>query len=181
VLVVEPACQTVQLLEPSSTPYFPAEQKRQALIAVVEYFPALQVVHVVAPVPSRALVIQPAPHSVQLLSKAEPVASAYLPAAQRMHDVASVEAVEYCPAAQAVQVVAPVSLPLSVIEPAAQAQAVHSSKFDAVEYSPATHAMHELAAAAAPLSVREPAKHTSQYDCAPLAWKLPAWHSVHLV
>ena len=123
--------------------------------------------------------IEPASHSEQLLANAEPGVSTYVPATQPMHDAARCDAVEYCPTAQAVQVVAPSFMPLSVTEPAAQT--VHDGTIDAFEYSPATHAMHELAPAAVPVSVREPAKHTLQYDCAPSSWKLPAWHSTHLV
>jgi hypothetical protein len=77
-----------------------------------------------------------------------------------MHDVARFDAIEYCPTAQAVQVVAPVLLPLSVIEPAAQA--VQDGTYDTVEYLPAAHSSHELAPAAVPLSVREPAKQALQ-------------------
>ena len=66
--------------------------------------------------------------------------------------------------------VAPAPLPVSVIEPALQAE--QASTADAVEYSPATQAMHALAPAALPLSVREPAKQLSQYDEATKAWYL---------
>jgi hypothetical protein len=125
------------------------------------------------------LVIEPASHSEQLLANAEPVVSTYVPTIQPMQDVARFDAVEYCPTAQAVQVVAPSLLPLSVIEPAGQT--VHDGTIDASEYSPAAHAMHELAPAAVPVSVREPAKQTLQYDCAPSSWKLPASHSMHLI
>ena len=116
--------------------------------------------HVVAPVPSRVLVVEPAAHALQLLANAEPGVSTYVPAPQPMHDAARFDAVEYCPTAQAVQVVAPVLLPLLVTEPAAQA--VQDGTADAVEYSPAGHSSHELAPAAVPLSVREPATQTLQ-------------------
>ena len=131
-----------------------------------------------APTREPVFVIAPAAHSEQLLANAEPGASTYVPAIQPMQDVARFDAVEYCPTAQAVQVVAPSLLPLSVIEPAGQT--VHDGT-SVVEYLPAAHAMHELAPAAAPVSVREPAKHGLQYDCAPSAWKLPTWHSTHLI
>ena len=65
--------------------------------------------------------IEPASHSEQLLANAEPVVSTYVPAKQPMHDVDRFGAVEYCPTAHNVHVVAPSSTPLSVIEPAAQA------------------------------------------------------------
>ena len=67
----------------------------------------------------------------------------------------------YLPATHAVHVEAPSFAPVSVIEPAPQAE--HASTADAVEYSPAAHAVHELAPAALPLSVREPARHCRQY------------------
>ena len=70
------------------------------------------------------------------------------------------DAVEYLPATQAAHVVAPVLLPLSVIEPAAHL--MHEATSDATEYSPASHAMHEMAPGLAPVSVIEPAKHTKQ-------------------
>ena len=113
-----------------------------------------------APSLAPVFVIDPAAHSAQSLAEAEPVVSTYLPATQPMHDVARCDAVEYCPTAQAVQVVAPSFMPLSVTEPAAQT--VHDGTIDAFEYSPATHAMHELAPAFVPVSVRDPAKQTGQ-------------------
>jgi hypothetical protein len=113
-----------------------------------------------APSLAPVFVIDPAAHAAQSLAKAEPVVLLYLPATHPMHDVARFDAVEYCPMAQAVQVVAPVPTPLSVIEPAAQA--VQDGTSDTVEYSPAAHAVHELEPAAVPLSVIEPAMHTVQ-------------------
>ena len=80
-------------------------------------------------------VIEPASHSEQLLANAEPGVSTYVPATQPMHDVARFDAVENCPTAQAVQVVAPVLLPVLVTEPAAQA--VQDGTAETVEYSPA--------------------------------------------
>jgi hypothetical protein len=132
-----------------------------------------------APIREPVFVVEPATHSEQLLANAEPGVSTYVPATQPMHDVARCDAVEYCPTAQAVQVVAPSFMPLSVTEPAAQT--VHDGTIDAFEYSPATHAMHELAPAAVPVSVREPAKQPSQYDAAIEAWYLPNWQSTQLV
>ena len=122
--------------------------------------PTVQAVQMLAPTREPVFVIAPAAHSEQLLANAEPGASTYVPAPQPMHDVARFDAVEYCPTAQAVQVVAPVLLPLLVTEPAAQA--VQDGTADAVEYSPAGHSSHELAPAAVPLSVREPATQTLQ-------------------
>ena len=79
---------------------------------------------------------------MQSKASSEPVTSMYLPAAHALH------------------IVAPVLLPVFVIEPAAHV--VHVATFDAVEYSPAAHAVHELAPAAVPVSVIEPARHTLQ-------------------
>jgi hypothetical protein len=124
-------------------------------------------VQMLAPTSDPVFVIEPAAHSEQLLANAEPGVSTYVPATQPRQNVAKFDAVEYCPTAQAVQVVAPSLMPLSVIEPAGQT--VHDGTSDAFEYSPAAHAMHELAPAVVPVSVREPAKHCSQYDCAPSA------------
>ena len=131
-----------------------------ATLDAVEYLPTAHGVQMLAPTLVPEFVIEPAAHAAQSLAKAEPVVSTYLPAVQPMHDVARLDAVEYCPTAQAVHVVAPVLLPLSVIEPAAQA--VQDGTSDAVEYSPAAHSSHELAPAAVPLSVREPAKQALQ-------------------
>jgi hypothetical protein len=164
---------------PARSPNFPLGQLIQAPIDKVEYVPTVHAVQMLAPTREPVFVIEPAAHSEQLLANAEPGVSTYVPATQPMQDVAKFDAVEYCPTAQAVQVVAPSLLPLSVIEPAGQT--VHDGTFDAFEYSPAAHSSHELAPVAVPVSVREPAKQTSQYDCAPSAWKLPTWHSIHLV
>ena len=76
-----------------------------------------------------------------------------------MHAAMS-DVVEYLPTLHAVHVVAPLLLPVSVIDPAPHV--MHASTFEAVEYSPAAHAMHERAPAAVPVSVIEPATHTLQ-------------------
>ena len=146
--------------EPSFAAYWPAKQSVQAEVDTAECFPTAHAVQMLAPSLAPVFVIDPAAHSAQSLAKAEPVVSTYVPATQPMHDVARSDVVEYCPTAQAVQVVAPVLLPLSVIEPAAQA--VQDGTSDTVEYSPAAHAVHELEPAAVPLSVIEPAMHTVQ-------------------
>ena len=70
------------------------------------------------------------------------------------------DAVEYLPTAHAVQVVAPVPVPVFVIEPAAQSE--HDATFDAIEYLPAAHAVHAVAPADEFVSVIEPATHTLQ-------------------
>jgi hypothetical protein len=131
-----------------------------ATLDAVEYLPTAHTVQMLAPMLMPVFVIEPAAHVAQSLANAAPIVSTYVPAAQPMQDVARFDAVEYCPMAQAVQVVAPVPAPLSVIEP--DTQAVHSSTSDAVEYLPAAHAVHVLEPAAVPLSVIEPATHAVQ-------------------
>jgi hypothetical protein len=121
----------------------------------VEYLPAVHAVQMLAPTREPVFVVEPGSHALQLLANAEPGVPTYVPAPQPMHDAARFDAVEYCPTAQAVQVVAPVLLPLLVTEPAAQA--VQDGTADAVEYSPAGHSSHELAPAAEPVSVIQPA------------------------
>ena len=79
-----------------------------------------------------------------------------MPATQSVHADA-VDTVEYLPTAHAVQVLAPVLVPVFVIEPAAQL--MHAESVDAVEYVPASHAVQELAPAE-PVSVIDPARHT---------------------
>ena len=112
-----------------------------------------------APASEPVFVIDPAAHSAQSLASSEPSDSTYRPAAQSIH-AATLDAVEYLPAPHAVHVVAPLLLPVFVIDPASHA--VHASTFDAVEYSPAAHATHTLAPAAVPVLVIEPATHTLQ-------------------
>ena len=70
------------------------------------------------------------------------------------------DAVEYLPTAHAVHVVAPVLVPASVIEPAAQS--VHVESVDFVEYLPASHLAHLIAPALVPVLVIEPDTHTLQ-------------------
>ena len=76
-----------------------------------------------------------------------------------MHDGAA-EVVEYLPAAHSVHVVAPVAVPVFVIEPAAQS--VHEATFELVEYLPATHGVQVFAPALVPVSAMEPAAHSEQ-------------------
>ena len=76
-----------------------------------------------------------------------------------MHDAAA-EVVEYLPAAHSVHVEAPVSVPVFVIEPAAQS--VHDATFELVEYLPALHGVHAFAPVLVPVSVTDPAAHSEQ-------------------
>ena len=76
-----------------------------------------------------------------------------------MH-AATFDAVEYLPTAHTVHVVAPVLVPVFVIEPASQSE--HDGTFEAFEYLPASHAVQFVAPALVPVSVFEPATHTLQ-------------------
>ena len=93
------------------------------------------------------------------------------------------DAVEYLPSAHAVHVVAPVPMPVSVMDPAAQVwqaeaevwfvklwyvpalQSVQDATSDAVEYLPPVHAVHVVAPVFVPLSVMDPAAQVEQSDC----------------
>ena len=74
--------------------------------------------------------IEPASHAAQSLAAAEPVVPTYLPAVQSVH-AATLDAIEYFPTAHAVHTVAPLLVPLSVIEPALHG--VHDAMADSVE------------------------------------------------
>ena len=145
---------TLHTISPARSPNLPLGQLIHAPIDEVEYVPTVQAVQMLAPTREPVFVIAPAAHSEQLLANAEPGVSTYVPAAQPMQDVARFDAVEYCPTAQAVQVVAPSLLPLSVIEPAGQT--VHDGTIDASEYLPAAHVVHVVAPIAEPVLVIEP-------------------------
>ena len=80
---------------------------------------------------------------------------------QSVHDV-TFDVVEYVPTAHAVHALAPVMVPVFVMDPAPQS--VHDATFDAVEYLPAAHALHVVAPAAVPVLVIEPATHSEQND-----------------
>jgi hypothetical protein len=144
-------------------PYLPGEQslhESTSLLAV--HLPPAHAVQVVAPVEVPVSVIEPAAHAAQSVSALEPDAVTNVAAGQSVH-AATFEAVEYLPPAHAVQVVAPVEVPVSVIEPAAHAaqsvsalepdaatnvaagQSVHAATFEAVEYLPPAHIVHESA------------------------------------
>ena len=127
-------------------PYTPPGQKvHDTTLLAVEYLPAAQAVQVDAPVVLAEPVYEPALHAphvypgqaVHPVLVAPPVEYVltgqgpehedvddppvpYTPPGQSVHD-ATLLAVEYLPAAQAVHVVAPVAVPVSVMEPAAHA------------------------------------------------------------
>ena len=79
----------------------------------VENLPALHSPHELAPCSMPVFVIEPASHSSHDVL---PALREYLPARQSLH--ASTADAEYWPAAHAVHVVAPVVLPVFVIQPA---------------------------------------------------------------
>ena len=113
-----------------------------------------------------------------------------------MHD-ATAEWFEYLPTAHAMHFVAPVSMPVSVIEPAVHStqsadfsdplfatyfpasQLVHDELIDAVEYLPAAHSVHIVAPAADPLSVIDPAAHVMHDATIELVEYIPAAQAVH--
>jgi hypothetical protein len=70
------------------------------------------------------------------------------------------EAFENVPAAHSVQALAPGSLPVLVIEPAAHT--MHAAIFEPAEYPPAAHAVQVVAPTAEPVSVIEPAWQSAQ-------------------
>ena len=131
----------------------------------VEYLPAAQWAHELAPAVDPVFVIEPAAHLLQSAALLEPVVPMYVPASQSVQ-AATFDAVEYLPTAHSVHVVAPVPVPVLVIEPAAQS--VHDvAMFELIEYLPAMHAVHVFAPALVPLSVIDPAAHSEQYDLPP--------------
>jgi hypothetical protein len=99
------------------------------------------------------------------------------PGAQFEHDDTA-DAIEYFPAAHSVHELAPLPLPVFVIEPVSQV--VHgASELGSAEYMPAAHATHEIAPVADPVSVMDPAKHGRQYELSPLDWYFAASHAMH--
>ena len=96
----------------------------------MEYLPTAHAVQMLAPALLPAFVIEPASHAAQSLAAAEPVVPTYLPAVQSVH-AATLDAAEYLPTAHAVHTVAPLLVPLSVIEPAPHG--VHDPMADSVE------------------------------------------------
>ena len=102
------------------------------------------------------------------------------------------------PAAHAVHVVAPVAVPVFVIEPAAQsmqsdasfepvaptylpaAHAMHEATSEPVEYFPASHAVHVVAPADAPVLVIEPAAHAMHAASPVVTVYWPATQSMQL-
>ena len=98
--------------------YRPASQSAQATVALDEACPAVQAVHFVAPGAASASVIEPSPHSPQLVA----CVPEYNPATQLAQAV--LDSAEAWPAAHAVHLVPPVDPSVSVTEP--PLQAVHT-------------------------------------------------------
>ena len=107
-------------------------------VDTVENLPALHSPHELAPCSMPVFVIEPASHSSHDVL---PALREYLPARQSLH--ASTADAEYWPAAHAVHVVAPVVLPVFVIQPASHS--AHDESVDALDHSPAAQALHFVA------------------------------------
>ena len=129
---------------------------------------------------------------------ADPSLAAYLPFGHDVHAL-TFDSLEYLPTAHAVQMLAPVLVPVFVIEPAAHcaqsltsfepvvplyvpgAQSVHAATFDAVEYLPTAHAVHVVAPVPVPTSVIEPAAQSVHVESVDFFEYLPAAQALHAV
>ena len=127
---------------------------------------------------------------------ADPSLAAYLPFGHDVHAL-TFDSLEYLPTAHAVQMLAPVLVPVFVIEPAAHcaqslrsfepvvplyvpgAQSVHAATFDATEYLPTAHAVHVVAPVLVPASVIEPAAQSMHDGTFDFVEYLPSAHAVH--
>ena len=92
------------------------------------------------------------------------------------------DAVEYLPPVHAVHVVAPVPVPVLVMDPALQS--VQDGTFDAVENLPPVHAVHVVAPVSVPVSVMDPALHILQLVALVTqmsGWYLPSTQCVQLL
>ena len=113
--------------------------------------------------------------------------------------LATFDSLEYLPTAHALQMLAPVPVPMFVIEPAAHcaqslasfepvvplyvpaSQSVHAATFEAVEYLPTAHAVHVVAPVPVPASVIEPAAQPAHVESVEFVEYLPAAHSSQAV
>ena len=127
---------------------------------------------------------------------ADPSLAAYLPFGHDVHAL-TFDSLEYLPTAHAVQMLAPVLVPVFVIEPAAHcaqslrsfepvvplyvpgAQSVHAATFDTTEYLPTAHAVHVVAPVLVPASVIEPAAQSMHDGTFDFVEYLPSAHAVH--
>ena len=87
-----------------------------------------------------------------------------------MH-AATLDAVEYLPPVHAVHVVAPVPVPVLVMDPALQS--VQDATLDAVEYLPSARAVHVVAPVPAPVLVMFPAAQVWQAEAD--VWLIKLW------
>ena len=129
---------------------------------------------------------------------ADPSLAAYLPFGHDVHAL-TLDSLEYLPTAHAVQMLAPVLVPVFVIEPAAHCaqslasfepvvplyvpgtQSTHAATIDAVEYLPTAHAVHVVAPVPVPASVIEPAAQSVHVESVEFVEYLPASHLSHLI
>ena len=126
-----PTPQSLQAVCPELSTYLPASQAVHCLtFDRNEYLPAAHGVHELAPLLVPVFVTEPGLHCLHRLSAFEPSASTYLPALQSLQ-TATLDCVEYLPAAHAVHVVAPVSGPVFVTEPAAHT--LHDESLESAE------------------------------------------------
>ena len=127
---------------------------------------------------------------------ADPSLAAYLPAGHDVH-AATFDSLEYLPTAHLAHMLAPVLVPVFVIEPAAHcaqslrsfepvvplyvpgAQSVHAATFDTTEYLPTAHAVHVVAPVLVPASVIEPAAQSVHDGTFDFVEYLPSAHAVH--
>ena len=156
--------------------YLSAAHGAHAIVEAVLDWPAAHAVQLDAPTLASVLVYDPAVHVIQLLP---PVLARYFPAAQDAH--AAVDTELNLPDAHAVQVLAPVPVPVSVREPAAQAMhdAVVPAPADA--YEAAGHAPLHAAAVPWPLSAYRPALQLEHAATVDAVEYFPAAHAVQLL
>jgi hypothetical protein len=198
-----PAAHAVQLLAPVPVPVFvcePAVQLEQAAtFDTVEYCPAAHAMQLLPPAFTPVSVLDPAGHTVQLAVVPAP-ALAYDPAghgplhsadvpwplnpyrpAVQLKQAATFEDVEYFPAAHAMQLLAPVPVPMFVSEPAAQAMHEAEVPAPADAYEAAGHAPLHAADVPWPLRAYRPAlqsEHAATFDAVEY---FPAAHAVQLL
>ena len=133
--------------------------------------------------------------AAQLVHFEEPSAEVYVPMLHFLQ--ATVDSVEYLPAAHLLHAFAPAVAPAFVTEPGGHSpqslassepvvplylpasQSMQAATFDAVEYLPAAHAVHDIAPTSVPLSVIAPGAHSSQDGSVDAVEYFPASHGVH--
>jgi hypothetical protein len=165
VLVYDPAVHVIQVLPPVLARYFPAAHDAHAAVDTVLNLPDAHAVQVLAPVPANVFVTAPALHAMHEAVVPAPAdayeaaghaplhaaavpwpLSAYRPALQLEH-AATFDAVEYCPAAHTMQLLAPLPVPVFVREPALHAMQLVWPVLS--WYLAAAHGAHAIVAEAA--------------------------------